>query len=59
MLGDQHTSYSLIFAVREGRLQRVRELISSFGLSYKHGQKIMFYFVKLLSINIQRLLNCF
>jgi len=34
MPGDQDTSYSLIYAVREGRLERVRELISSYGLSY-------------------------
>ena len=34
MQGDQHTSFNLICAVREGRLERVRELISSYGLSY-------------------------
>jgi hypothetical protein len=33
MLGDKDTSYSLICAVRDGRLQRVRELITSYGLS--------------------------
>jgi hypothetical protein len=34
MLGDNDISYSLISAVGEGRLERVRELINSFGLSY-------------------------
>jgi ankyrin repeat protein len=37
MLGDQDTSYSLISAVREGRLQRVRELITSYGVSYSQA----------------------
>jgi ankyrin repeat protein len=37
MLGEQDTSYSLICAVREGRLERVRELINSFGLSYSQA----------------------
>ena len=37
MLGDLVTSYSLICAVREGRLETVRELISSFGLSYSQA----------------------
>ena len=34
MQGDQDTSYSLVCDVREGRLERVRELSSSYGLSY-------------------------
>ena len=37
MLGDQDISYSLICAVCEGRLERVRELISSYGLSYSQA----------------------
>jgi len=37
MLGDQDTSYSLICAVREGRVERVRDLIGSFGLSYSQA----------------------
>jgi ankyrin repeat protein len=37
MLGDQDTSYSLICAVKEGRVERVRELISSYGLSYSQA----------------------
>ncbi|CAL1682579.1 unnamed protein product [Lasius platythorax] len=36
-MDDQYISYSLISAVREGRLERVRELISSFGLSYSQA----------------------
>ena len=34
MPADKDTRYSLICAVREGRIERVRELISSYGLSY-------------------------
>jgi hypothetical protein len=34
MLGDHNTSYSLICAVFDGRLERVKELLNSFGLSY-------------------------
>lgn len=37
MLGNDNTSYSLISAVREGRLERARELINSFGLSYSQA----------------------
>ena len=37
MQGDQDTSYSLICTVREGRLERVRELIGSYGLSYSQA----------------------
>jgi len=37
MLGDRDTSYSLICAVRGGRLESVRELIESFGLSYSQA----------------------
>jgi len=37
MEGDQNISYSLICAVREGRLERVRELVSSYGLSYSQA----------------------
>jgi len=59
MLGDQDTSYSLIRAVREGRLERVRELVLMVYVTHKHGQKDMVYFVMLLRINIQWLLNYF
>jgi len=34
MSGDHNISYSLMCAVREGNVERVRELIDSFGLSY-------------------------
>ncbi|MBV0900112.1 MAG: ankyrin repeat domain-containing protein [Wolbachia endosymbiont of Fragariocoptes setiger] len=34
---NNEVNYSLICAVREGRLERVRELVSSFGLSYSPG----------------------
>jgi ankyrin repeat protein len=37
MLSDQNISYRLICAVYEGRLERVRELIISFGLSYSQA----------------------
>jgi ankyrin repeat protein len=37
MLGNEYTSYSLISAIRERRLERVRELIGSFGLSYSQA----------------------
>lgn len=37
MLGNQDVNYSLISAVREGRLERARELINSFGLSYSQA----------------------
>ena len=37
MVGDQDISYSLIRAVCEGRLEIVRELISSYGLSYSQA----------------------
>ena len=38
MRGNQHASKSLMSAVREGRLERVRELINSFGLPYSRNQ---------------------
>ncbi|XP_076684312.1 uncharacterized protein LOC143377171 [Andrena cerasifolii] len=38
MRGNQHASKSLMSAVCEGRLERVRELISSFGLPYSRNQ---------------------
>jgi len=37
MLGRRDFSYSLIYAVHEGRLERVRELIGSYGLSYSQA----------------------
>jgi len=37
MLGDQDPSYSLICAVLEGRLERVRELVLTYGLSYSQA----------------------
>ncbi|MFP3032501.1 MAG: ankyrin repeat domain-containing protein, partial [Wolbachia sp.] len=36
-LGNQDVNYSLISAVHEGRLERTRELINSFGLSYSQA----------------------
>jgi len=36
MSGDHNISYSLIYAVCEGHLERVREIIDSFGLSPRH-----------------------
>jgi len=37
MSGDHNISDSLISAVREGKVERVRELIDSFGLSYSQA----------------------
>jgi len=46
MQSDQHNIFKLIFAVREGRLERVRELISSYGLSDSEGYALLFDAVK-------------
>jgi ankyrin repeat protein len=37
MLGNQDTNYSLISAVCKGRLERARDLINSFWLSYSQA----------------------
>jgi len=37
MSGDHNISYSLMCAVREGNVERVGELIDSFGLSYSQA----------------------
>jgi hypothetical protein len=59
MLGDQDIHSSLISAVHEGNIERTRELVLLVCLTHKHGQKDLFYFVMLLRMNIQKLLNCF
>ena len=59
MSGDHNISYSLMCAVREGNVERVRELILLVYLTHKHGQKGMLYFVLLLRKNVQKLLNYF
>ena len=41
MSGDNNISYRLIYAVRYGNVERVRELIDCFGLSYSGGYDLL------------------
>ena len=60
MEGDQDTSKSLICAVREGRVERKRELVCSYGLSYSQawadGYVLLFYAVGYEHTEVAKLL---
>ena len=56
MQGDQHTGFNLICAVREGRLERVKELISSYGLPDSEGYALLCDAVKNKHTEVAKLL---
>jgi ankyrin repeat protein len=56
MEGDQHISFNLICAVREGRLERVKKLISSYGLPDSEGYALLCDAVKNKHTEVVKLL---
>ena len=60
VMGDPDTNYSFICAVREGNLERLRELISAHGLCYSqawsHGYVLLRCAVKNKYTEVAKLL---